>query len=584
MSTRALLDLIDRATAQGLLPADAREQAAASRERPWPVVVLTFVGAFLASIPLAGFFLLMFEWALREHTSFYVLGALLVTLGVVLMRVRSIPLFFEQWGVIAFAAGFGMLWFVLIEDLDAQAGNAVICALAFALALALPAAWMRASLALLAGAAFAIAFLSRDYHHFAYDELPETTLRVRLVILAMLALWWAAVALVDRTMRAGGARVRGAQLLAPISDGWLVATLALVILSVGNTFLMGSFGGQVVSEIGSDVIGRGVDGVATGLAPRMLGVLCACAAAAVLLRAWPALRTPLGAGLALAGAALSWAITALGAVLLIGAICARTRRDRLAILACVVAVWVIGAFYYLLALPLATKALLLTGVGAGVGLLVWVEAQRRTPEAQSASVDASEAASSTTAAASPTEPPAAASGAPRLDFSLRGASVWVLVGLAAVLAVANYAIVDKERVIAHGRTVYVALAPVDPRSLMQGDYMALNFRVPNPDYTPADTFDGKRPKVVAKLDARGVATVDRLSDGAPPAADEVLIELTPNRRNDWMLVTNAWYFREGEAEHWAAARYGEFRVLPDGRALLVGMADAQLARIEYLRR
>ena len=198
MSTRALLDLIDRATAQGVLPADAREQAAASRERPWPVVVLTFVGAFLASIPLAGFFLLMFEWALREHTSFYVLGALLVTLGVVLMRVRSIPLFFEQWGVIAFAAGFGMLWFVLIEDLDAQAGNAVICALAFALALALPAAWMRASLALLAGAAFAIAFLSRDYHHFAYDELPETTLRVRLVILAMLALWWAAVALVDR--------------------------------------------------------------------------------------------------------------------------------------------------------------------------------------------------------------------------------------------------------------------------------------------------------------------------------------------------------------------------------------------------
>ena len=67
MSTRALLDLIDRATARGILPADAREQAAASRERPWPVVVLTFVGAFLASIPLAGFFLLMFEWALREH-------------------------------------------------------------------------------------------------------------------------------------------------------------------------------------------------------------------------------------------------------------------------------------------------------------------------------------------------------------------------------------------------------------------------------------------------------------------------------------------------------------------------------------
>ena len=43
---------------------------------------------------------------------------------------------------------------------------------------------------------------------------------------------------------------------------------------------------------------------------------------------------------------------------------------------------------------------------------------------------------------------------------------------------------------------------------------------------------------------------------------------------DWVVVTDAWYFKEGEAERWEAARFGEFRVLPDGRALLVGMADA----------
>lgn len=566
MSTRALLDLIERAIAQGLLPADAREQAVASRERPWPVVVLTFVGAFLAAIPLAAFFLLLFESALREHASFYILGGLLVVLGVVLMRVRAIPLFFEQWGVIAFATGFGMLWFVLADDLDAEAGNAAVCVLAIALALALPAAWMRASVALLAGTAFAIAFLSRYHHYYAYDETPEATLRVRLIIMAMLAVWWAGVALVDRLLRAGGTRARTAQSIAPITDGWLVATLALVVLSVGNTFLMGSFGGQAMSELGTEIVGRGVDGAGMGLAPHVLGVVCALAAAGVLLRAWPALRTPLGAGLALGAVVLSWAITALGAVLLIGAICAHTRRDRMALLACVVAVWVIGAFYYLLAIPLATKALLLAGVGAGIGLLAWIEVQRAPAEAAAAD------AAPTTAASAPR--------APMLDFNLRGAAVWVLVGLAAVLAVANYAIADKERLIAHGRTVYVALAPVDPRSLMQGDYMALNFRVPNPDYSPADTFDSKRPKVVAKVDERGVAKIDQLYDGAPLAADAVLIELAPSRHNDWMLVTDAWYFRAGEAQRWAAARYGEFRVLPDGRALLVGMADAQLARIE----
>jgi uncharacterized membrane-anchored protein len=44
-------------------------------------------------------------------------------------------------------------------------------------------------------------------------------------------------------------------------------------------------------------------------------------------------------------------------------------------------------------------------------------------------------------------------------------------------------------------------------------------------------------------------------------------------------VTDAWFFREGDAERWQKARYGEFRVAPDGRALLVGMADADLRPI-----
>ena len=38
-------------------------------------------------------------------------------------------------------------------------------------------------------------------------------------------------------------------------------------------------------------------------------------------------------------------------------------------------------------------------------------------------------------------------------------------------------------------------------------------------------------------------------------------------------------FREGDGQRWEQARYGEFRVEPDGRALLVGMADAQLRPI-----
>jgi uncharacterized membrane-anchored protein len=70
----------------------------------------------------------------------------------------------------------------------------------------------------------------------------------------------------------------------------------------------------------------------------------------------------------------------------------------------------------------------------------------------------------------------------------------------------------------------------------------------------------------------------RLDEGQPLAADEIRIELTP-KNGRWILVSDAWFFREGDAQRWAAARYGEFSVAADGRALLVGMADDKLQAI-----
>ncbi len=78
-----------------------------------------------------------------------------------------------------------------------------------------------------------------------------------------------------------------------------------------------------------------------------------------------------------------------------------------------------------------------------------------------------------------------------------------------------------------------------------------------------------------RRDAQGVATAVRLDDGTPLAADELCIELTP-KGGRWILVTDAWFFSEGEAQRWAAARFGEFRVQADGRALLVGLRGADL--------
>lgn len=80
-------------------------------------------------------------------------------------------------------------------------------------------------------------------------------------------------------------------------------------------------------------------------------------------------------------------------------------------------------------------------------------------------------------------------------------------------------------------------------------------------------------------DTRGVASPKRLHSAAQPlATDAMLVQLTP-RNGNWVVVTDAWFFQEGQSQRWQTARYGGFRVLPDGRVLLVGTADAGLRAI-----
>ena len=145
------------------------------------------------------------------------------------------------------------------------------------------------------------------------------------------------------------------------------------------------------------------------------------------------------------------------------------------------------------------------------------------------------------------------------------------------LALVNWSIYAKERLLATGAVVLLELAPVDPRSLMQGDYMALRFAIAN-DAGPAaraaarTSSDGR---IVAALDARRVAGFRRLHEGAPPASDEVLLRYRVRER-EMKFATNAFFFQEGTAARYEAARYGEFRVAPDGEMLLTGLRDKDL--------
>ena len=150
-------------------------------------------------------------------------------------------------------------------------------------------------------------------------------------------------------------------------------------------------------------------------------------------------------------------------------------------------------------------------------------------------------------------------------------AIALLAGLA-MLAFVNYGIRGRERLLTEGQIVLLDLAPVDPRSIMQGDYMRLNFALANeafPFDRPREVADGK---VIVALDTNRVAAFRRLADGKPLAPGEVALRY--RIRGGWPnFGTNAFFFEEGRAEAYADARYGEFRVGEDGDMILTGLRD-----------
>lgn len=167
-----------------------------------------------------------------------------------------------------------------------------------------------------------------------------------------------------------------------------------------------------------------------------------------------------------------------------------------------------------------------------------------------------------------------------------------LAALALVLILLNAAIFSKEDHLANGSVVYIELTPVDPRSLMQGDYMALRFAVADEvqgaltalsmksDATPS-MFDASTAGgyVIAALDQRRVGTYVRLDGGQILAANEVRMRYRI-KNSTVKFATNAYFFQEGAGPFFASARYGKFRVDSSGELLLEALCDADLGLLE----
>lgn len=154
----------------------------------------------------------------------------------------------------------------------------------------------------------------------------------------------------------------------------------------------------------------------------------------------------------------------------------------------------------------------------------------------------------------------------------------ILLNLVLLLLYFNYSVMGKEEILEEGQLVLLELAPVDPRSLLQGDYMDLRYKIS--EGIVSENIP-KRGYCVVLMDSSGVANKVRFQKAITPLNDgEYLIAYTAPDEWNINIGAESFFFQEGEAEKYEKAKYGGVKIDKNGNSLLVGLYDEQLQKIE----
>lgn len=153
----------------------------------------------------------------------------------------------------------------------------------------------------------------------------------------------------------------------------------------------------------------------------------------------------------------------------------------------------------------------------------------------------------------------------------------VLLGLVLILGGFNWSVFSKEQVLRNGSVVRLRLAPVDPRALMTGDYMALNTELALDIGHQLNREEGlKDGYAVVTLDPQQRVHLVRIQPELQPLQSGELALFYRFRDRGVRVGNDAFYFQEGQGERYQKARYGEFRVNSQGVMLLTRLLDEQL--------
>ncbi|WP_353630888.1 GDYXXLXY domain-containing protein [Achromobacter xylosoxidans] len=525
-------------------------------EPPWYVQCILALSAWLSTLLLLAF--VAFSGMINSEEGALVAGLVLCAAGVAVLRSDAGP-FWRQCGTAMAFAG----QILIIYGMSSSTSFASACLFVLLMATAVYVLGPDVILRFLSGGLIALAGAGLIWRVLAPELLRDDLLDALLDFdMARAAfVWlpiavtgaWATAVILTLAHRWGGKRGHALQ---PLAWAFLLSVQGMVWLASGLSVLQLPAMWQLHPQTALLVCAGAVLPAAAAMAvlwPRRHvltpGVTWGVPIALLLLALfW--LPSP-GVGFALAWLLLGFGLNQLGVTIF----------GVLSLLA------YLGVYYYQLDVPLLQKALWLGG-GAVLlfvlRVLVWLVPRLMR-----------------------TQDPSRRAPLPPVSPALRWRTLAILGGLALVLVVANGSIWQREKLLASGKPVILELAPVDPRSLMQGDYMALNFaagrevtrlrlggeRPDTEDSVMGEASDGY---VMLTVDSRGVYQPVRIQTDATPHADDEVPLRYRVRDNQVRIVTNAYFFPEGQAKRYEVAKFGELRVAENGEALLVRMLGEDL--------
>ena len=157
----------------------------------------------------------------------------------------------------------------------------------------------------------------------------------------------------------------------------------------------------------------------------------------------------------------------------------------------------------------------------------------------------------------------------------------LIIGLCLLLGL-NYDIWNKENILKEGQTIYLELVPVDPRSLMQGDYMRLAFAIERSIKKETVKEQTKTGRLIITPNEQGIAQFTSFYKDQPLNPDQKTIHYTKSRKGiqSVNIQPNSFFFQEGHRPLYEQAKYGVFKYQGPHTYLLFALADKDLNLIK----